>query len=97
MKKTLFFCLFLSACSTSNPSFLGTYQAEDQTTLFILKNGIIEQETKQNNTSQYTKGIYIIEEENNNLISYLKNKKEIYQIQNNQLINLNSNTIFQKK
>ena len=97
MKKILFFCLFLSACQASSPSILGTYQSQDKTTLFVLKNGVIEQEIKATNTAQYEKGVYIIEKENNHLISYLKNKKEVYQIKKDQLINLNSNIIFQKK
>lgn len=97
MKKILFFCLFLTACQASSPSVLGTYQSKDKTTLFILKNGVIEQEIKENNSAQYEKGVYIVERENNQLISYLKNKKEVYQIENNQLINLNSNITFQKK
>lgn len=100
MKKALFLCLFLTGCQSNEPNFLGTYQTNNensQQTLFILKNGVVEQEIKNKNASSYKKGIYLVEKDKNILSTHIKETKEVYQIEDDKLILLKTQTPFIKK
>lgn len=85
MKKIFLFpLLFLSACSSNGNMFCPSYINESnqiKTTLYILKNGSLKKEIKNNDITSVENGLYTVE--NNTLNTFIKNEKAHFFITDN--------------